>query len=366
MRQRLPRRAFVVSVLALLVAAPSMLGASLVSAARAAPLVPARPAATETGKVILGETSPDAPALWTLAGPSSSSAYNAVLAWTGTDALHHVNFLTSVDGTHWGNKVTLAGEALGSPAVAVLLTDPNAARILVVAWTGTDANHSLHVLFDALNVTGHRAQYDYTDNSLHGPALVVNRGLASETLELAWTGTDANHSLNVRALNEVRQPATTGNITGLTLGTKRILPAGDSSNHGPGLAATIFQDQSIVLLTWAQKGSRLALANVDAPATEFVSHQTTVATPSLLTFVDVENNTPVQRFYWSWTGTDAGHSLSILGTTSFTNWSGPVTSFPESALGGPALGYVGVASQLLLTWTGVDPAHHLNVATIQV
>jgi hypothetical protein len=60
------------------------------------------------------------------------------------------------------------------------------------------------------------------------------------------------------------------------------------------------------------------------------------------------------------------HSLNLMDTANFMSSPGPVTTFAETATGGPVLGSVGVAHRLLLAWTGTDPAHHLNVATIGV
>ena len=67
--------------------------------------------------VTLGETSIDGPAI---AG-FTAGFLKSVIAWTGTDAQHHVNYMTSNDGLHYINKHG------------------------IVAWTETDAHHLLHV-----------------------------------------------------------------------------------------------------------------------------------------------------------------------------------------------------------------------------
>jgi hypothetical protein len=334
---------------------------------------PARPAAsrlaaavTEGAKVTLPETSPTGPALWTIGGQGrgapSSSTYNAVLAWTGTDPAHHVNVLTSVDGQHFANKLMLNETAISSPTAAVVLGSASAPRILVVAWTGTDPRHSLNVLFDVFNVTGHRSKRTLVDTSIAGPALVTNEFVAGEDLQLAWTGTDPNHSLNVLQLDEV---VGNGDVTGLTLGPKRTLPAGLHSSDGPGLTSSLITDITTLLITWAQSnGSRLSLADVTPGVTNgavFFSSQTTAVRPGLLAL-----SVQAQQFWWSWTGTDPRHSLNLMDTTNFTSWPGPVTTFAETATGGPALGSLRVANQLLLAWTGTDAFHHLNVAQLQV
>lgn len=342
------------------------------SPARAAPhaaqRVPAQVAAavTETAKVTLPETSPSGPALWTARGVPSSTTFNSALAWTGTDAAHHVNVLTSADGQHFGSKMTLNETAISSPAVAAILSGPSATRVLVVAWTGTDARHSLNIIFDVFDVTGHRSKRTLVDTSIAGPALVRNQFLAGENLQLAWTGTDVNHSLNVLQLDEVGLHVGNGDITGLTLGPKTTLPARLNSFDGPGLTSEIFQDQTTLLITWAQaSGSLLSLVDVSPGVTNgavFFSSQTTVVRPGLLALASPAG----LHFWWSWTGTDPRHSLNLMDTGNFTQWPGPVTTFVETATGGPALGSVAGASQLLLAWTGTDAAQHLNIATLAV
>src|SRR5437016_2300036 len=75
-------------------------------------------AARITHKVTLTETSIAAPALWTTEVPNRSASFNAVLAWTGTDAAHHLNTLLSTDGVSYSNKRTLSDTAISRPAVS--------------------------------------------------------------------------------------------------------------------------------------------------------------------------------------------------------------------------------------------------------
>src|SRR5690349_16017541 len=67
-------------------------------AAQAAPLA----APHLTSKQILGETSIDGPGLTkNIVGHEGESTM--VLAWTGTDAQHRLNLLTNTNGTTWTN-----------------------------------------------------------------------------------------------------------------------------------------------------------------------------------------------------------------------------------------------------------------------
>ena len=358
-------------------AAPRMHAHNVATVARPSahtpPTVPAAP--VELAKVILPENSPTGPALWTIEGPPSSSTYNAVLAWTGTDPAHHVNVRTSADGQHFGATLTLDETAISRPAVTVTALSTSFPRILVLAWTGTDPRHSLNVLFDVFNVTGHRSKTTLVDTSIAGPALATNRFLAGENFQLAWTGTNTLHSLNVLELDEVcthPSPPPCGDVIGLSLGPKRtLLPGILTSLAGPELAADLFADQSKVLLTWAEfPNTQLGLVDVtpgvSPPLFVFNSFQTTFARPDLLALVTLQNPSPTEHFWWTWAGTDPRHSLNLMDTADFKSWPGPVTTFAETATGGPVLGSVGVANRLLLAWTGTDPAHLLNVAVLGV
>jgi hypothetical protein len=339
-------------------------------------MAPAAPTApVELSKFILPETSPTGPALWTITSGAVSSTYNAALAWTGTDPAHHVNVRTSTNGfgQDFGPTLTLGETAISRPAVTAILTSPSFPRILVLAWTGTDPRHSLNILFDVFNVTGHRSKTTLVDTSIAGPALTTNRFLAGENLQLAWTGTDPNHSLNVLELDEVHSqhpcPPTCGDVIGLTLGPKQTLPAQLHSLSGPELTSDLFMDQTNVLLTWTQtENARLGLAQISPsgtpPSFVFFSPQTSPARPDLLALA-----TTTEHFFWTWAGTDPGHSLNLMDTANFHTWPGPVTTFAETATGGPVLGAVnlgGTGRRLQLAWTGTDPAHHLNVAVIGV
>ena len=78
-------------------------------------------------------------------------------------------------------------------------------------------------------------------------------------------------------------------------------------------------------------------------------------------------------YYWTWTGTDAAHSLNIAYTSTLASWPAPIVTLNEQALNSPELGYsnnLGLTPAttvpILLAWTGVDPAHHLNIALIQI
>jgi hypothetical protein len=72
---------------------------------------------------------------------------NNWLTWTGTDAAHHVNVQFTTSFPSWppaGTKATLPETALGGPAMGFAQMSPTTSQF-VVAWTGTDAAHHLNI-----------------------------------------------------------------------------------------------------------------------------------------------------------------------------------------------------------------------------
>jgi hypothetical protein len=326
---------------------------------------------SEIAMQVLPETSIAGPAFSSLSDyvPSSQTyppgTFPATaIAWTGTDPAHSLNVMESRDGYNYSQKVTLPEYSATRPAV--LLFDNTtigtlAPNLVVLAWTGTDANHSLNVMFD---VYGARQKITLSDNSSFAPALAYFNG----QVWLAWTGTDANHSLNVMAMGP----------DGLTPGLKTILSgAGFSSPSGPSLRADM--RNNLLLLTWTMVASpqyiNLAQSSDGVTwATSFAPPppQTSGSGPDVLA---VPGTLPagLPTDYWTWTGTDPLSSLNIAYTSTLSGWPAPIVTLSEEAFGSPALGYsnkLGLGASntvtILLVWTGIDAAHHLNVAVLQV
>lgn len=313
------------------------------SSALAAPAVPAaHTSAFEINKVTLGETSIDGPGFvsdaFTFEGQTTEQA---VLAWTGTDQLHSLNILTSKDGLHYGHKITLAEQSMHRPAVAQM--SPAAGGAVLLAWTGTDANHSLNVLFDAYGA--HKKIILRNDNSDFAPGLAIFNGNAY----LAWTGTDSLHRLNIQQIN----------LASFTLGGKTIL-SNLTSSSGP----TLTHDDTSLILGWATSAQHVNLAS----STDSVHFTNTIgsgglaqATSSAPSFTHHEREGG-PSFWIAWTGTDPAHTVSLQWTTQYPSWPDLAhtrTFTPEQAFGAPVL----VFNQgVVVAWTGTDSAHHLNVA----
>jgi len=319
----------------------------------------------EISKTILPQTSIDGPAFSSLSdyvpNPSTypPNSYPATaIAWAGTDPQHFLYLTYAPDGLTYSNPVVRLPES-STMRPAVLLYNNNhigtlPPTLIVLAWTGTDQNHSLNVMFDVLGV---RQKLILQDNSLSSPALAYFNG----QVWLAWTGTDPGHSLNVMAMGP----------DGVTPGAKTILRGdGFSSRSGPSLRED--RPDNLLLLTWTVLSSP---AYIDlAQSSDGVTWATSFSPPPPQTsntgpdVMSIPTGQPTD--YWTWTGTDDAHSLNIAYTSTLASWPAPIITLDEQAMGSPELGYSSKLKNsgvvILLAWAGTDPAHHLNVAAFQI
>lgn len=298
-------------------------------------------------KAVLSQTSVDGPALWT----SPSGAIRAEIAYTGTDSAHRLNVMTSADGVHFGPQFMYIESSAWRPALTRFGSDANDNTVL--AWTGSDFNHSLNVI---VGVPGKGfTKMTARENSFTAPAVA----LKNNELYLAWAGNDANHSLNVahvvwRGGMYIDQKTTLWNFHSAGRPSLTYDPNGDQ-----------------LLLSWPTlDANRIAFAtstdgvHFSAPSTSPLAEQT-YSGPHMVGLP--VNNMP--RYFLGWTGTDSRHSVNVRYTESFPRWTdrgATQTTFKDTALGGPALGYVGVYNRVILAWTGTDAAHHLNIAVVGV
>jgi hypothetical protein len=314
-------------------------------AQRAQPAHASRPAAvTEGAKVTLAETS--------IAGPGFDGP---VIAWTGTDAAHHVNFRTGSGNLSFPNKTTLPETSPFGPAISMLPTPGGTPPNFALAWTGTDANHSLNVesFPGGIKLTLH-------ETSIATPALAFGNLNGTARLLLAWTGTDANHSLNVLPLT----PAGSGSFA---VGTKTVLSQ-FSSNAGPSLSVNhIAADLTTTfVLGWSARASRQLNFAETTDAVKFTSPLSSPLPQTSANAPQFEASS-ASDVCVSWTGTDATHHLNVQCTTSFPQFPAPAatkTVLPETALGAPGLAFTSNTTANI-AWTGTDAAHHLNVAALQ-
>jgi len=307
---------------------------------------------TTIKKVILAETSIAPPALWTPdPATSGNAAVKAVLAWAGTDSAHRLNVATSADGLSYGNKITLSETSNAKPAVVATLRSDGRLGPVLLAWTGADGR--LNLLWD---VYGSRKKVTLGETSISSPGLVAT-GPAS--FDLAWTGSDAGHTLNVRRY---------GLSSDLKPESAKMILTPFHSDNAPTLAVAVesvylsFSDRASHRISTAQDMIAIPpewrLTNPTEPQTSF--------SPPSLRAVGASSQ-PLAYLYRAWTGADRLRSLNIQRSTGSPSWNSAVATLNEYCLGGPSLGQVrSDVNRIIVAWTGTDTAHHLNVADLQV
>ncbi|HEX9037531.1 MAG TPA: hypothetical protein VF808_11130 [Ktedonobacterales bacterium] len=339
------------------------LGAALLTLISASSLAHAAPSATygppkEGTKVVLADTSIDGPAIMATYAPET------VLAWTGTDSGRHINLMTSSDGLHYGNKITLPESSLWRPAIAFIDSGRGAPYgTIVLAWTGTDAKHTLNIEF--LKMPGYSVVQKVTlwgEWSFTAPAISSINGDVNSDIYLSWAGTDPAHTLNV--IHRTTNPETQ---------SKHIL-WGWSSVSRPNLDKDLSSSAvKPLLMSWTGVNHRIYFASSSdgaiwsEPSASPLTYQSVWA-PSMIGF----HSTALPTHWLAWTGDGSAGSrrITVKYTQNFPTWSdaGSQTTLSEWAISSPELTYnsYGTENTLLLAWTGTDDAHHLNVATITV
>jgi hypothetical protein len=303
-------------------------------------------------KVTLRESSIDGPALSSGMDNFEGVHFFTTIAWTGTDAQHHLNLIQSTDDpangvTHFSNKKTLGETSFVRPAVVQF---GGGLGNSALAWAGTDQAHTLNFMWDAYGSNIQSSKIILRGETTIGAPALVQFG---SNLILAWTGTDANHSLNVMPFN----------ISTLKFGTKTVLRA-LSSSAGPNLSVFKLTSGSEVVLSWTTSAKALDVATSTdgahftsaialGPRPEFSANAQSV----------FDHNSDVgERTFRAWTGIDPASHINIQWTTSFPEWPDPASSkyvLGQTALGGPQ---IALNDGYLIAWTGTDSAHSLNVA----
>jgi hypothetical protein len=308
----------------------------------------------EGAKVTLDDTSIDGPAIAATYAPAT------VLAWTGTDAAHHLNLLTSQDGLHYANKRILPETSLWRPAVAFIDSGRGAPYgTIVLAWTGTDQAHTLNLEFIATPDFSVKEKITFWgETSFTAPALATINGDVNSDVYLAWAGTDGAHTLNVLHHTTIDEQNAKQTLWGWSSVSRPNI------SHDQSAGSTI-----ALILAWTGTDNHLAFAT-SADRTHWAAAgtsplgQRSAWAPSLIAFY--ATNMPTHWLAWTGSGTRATRALSVQYTESFPDWTDVncQTTLDEAAISGPELAYVGVTDQVLLMWTGTDAAHRLNLAVV--
>lgn len=314
---------------------------------------------TEGSKVILDELSIDGPAIAVTYSPQT------IIAWTGTDPNHLLNIMTSSDGLHYSNKHILPENSLWRPAVAYIDSGRGAPYgTIVLAWTGTDPNHTLNVEFIStpdFNVT--RKITFWGENSFTAPALATINGDIRSDIYLSWAGTDPGHTVNVMHLSTDSDQ------------TDKTILWGWNSLSRPNLSTDPSVSASnALILSWTGTNHRIYFATStdkihwNMPNTSPLSIQTDWA-PSMIG-IATTSQPGLHWLAWAGNGTSPTGNINLQYTQHYPTWSdaNATTSLDESAISSLALAVYGdgPTHDVLIAWTGTDNYHHLNVAVITI
>lgn len=313
----------------------------------------------EGAKVTLADNSIDGPAIATTYAPAT------VLAWTGTDPVHHINLMVSSDGLHYGHKLVLHEASLWRPAVAFIDNGRGAPYgTIVIAWTGTDSAHTLNLAFvstPSYTVT-QKITY-WGDTSFTAPGLTTVNGDINSDVYLAWSGNDARHSLNV--IHHTTQANTDHKVT----------LWGWTSISRPNLATDHSGNATLpVIMSWLGSDSHLAFATSQDGQTwntQLRLSQMSAWAPTMIGLYSY-STMPDHWLTWTGSGSTSSRAINVMYTQHFPSWTDPGASatLNEYAYAGPAMtyngSYNGGGKQVLVAWTGLDSGHSLNVAYVYV
>lgn len=265
-------------------------------------------------KSTLGDTSTNGPALTNKNG-------TILLSWAGVGNLR-LNFMSSINGLTFSNKVTLNETSPAQPAVTVFNNK------FIVAWIGV-GNNQLNIMQsgNGLNWTN---KITLGDTSLSSPSLAV----FNNQLYISWRGV-GNNQLNVmRSSNGINW---TNKVT-----------LGDTTTSGPSIHA--FGNK--LLISWRGVGNNrlnvMSSANGTGFAGKVVLNDTTLSKPQLFTFGN--------KAALSWRGV-GNNQLNLLFSLNGTAWVNKFIS-TETTIDSPALTNLG--DRIVWGWTGTDAAHRLN------
>jgi hypothetical protein len=158
----------------------------------------------------------------------------------------------------------------------------------------------------------------------------------NDDLYLAWAGTDRAHTLNTLHISRTREVQEKHTFWGWTTISRPDLSHDYATNQ--------------LLMAWTRTGDNaIAFAQRDDSGAWKMPPSSPL--PSGSNFAPSMIGLDVSTMPNHWVAWQDSGMASVLG---------------EWAISGPELGYVGVARQVLVSWTGIDTLHHLNVAVVAV
>jgi hypothetical protein len=294
-------------------------------------------------KVTLNDTSNTAPAITSFGGATW-------IAWTGTDAAHHLN--VAVPGVL---KVTLPDTSYYSPALAVYNNR------LYLAWTGTDGHLNLESSADGVHF-GHKVTLNET--SYAAPTLAVYTDLNSgeERLAIGWTGTDLFRRLNVAST-----------VNGVNFFDKVTLNETSYLQYSIGkylvrisMAPSLASFGGYLWIAWTGSDAQHHLNTMVSTDGDHFGEKATLSETSLsgpsLAHEYVPTSSLPDRLFIGWTGT-GNNRLNYMSTPSTGNNFGGKVTLNETGYNGIAL-FSPADGDLKIGWAGTDPQHHLNLIDV--
>jgi hypothetical protein len=299
--------------------------------------------AMSMSKVTLNETSNSAPAISFFNGQTR-------IAWTGTDAAHHLN--VAVPG---GSKVILPDTSYYSPALAVYNDR------LYLAWTGTDGRLNLESSADGVHFSN---KVTLNETSGAAPTLSAYTDLDSgeDRLAIGWTGTDLFRRLNVAST-----------VDGVHFFDKVTLNETSYLQYSIGkylvrisMAPALASYGGYLWIAWTGSDPQHHLNTMVSTDGVHFGEKATLSDTSLsgpaLAHEYVPTSPLPDRLFIGWTGV-GNRRLNYMSTPSTGNNFGGKVTLNETGYNGIAL-YSPRDGDLQIGWAGTDPRHHLNLLDV--
>jgi hypothetical protein len=120
------------------------------------------------------------------------------IAYTGTDSGHHLDVMCSSDGVHFGPPVQTTQASLSAPALTVVQSaTPHKPACLVLGWTGI-GNDKINYMSTTTNASGFSGAVTTSDLAFNGVALGSR---APGKLDFGWSGIQVANHVNFMELS---------------------------------------------------------------------------------------------------------------------------------------------------------------------
>jgi len=253
-------------------------------------------------KMILGDSSSDAPAIAFAAGQNFGGT-KLFMAWKANDSGNNIFISSSAissSGTVKGFTPSerLPQTTIAAPALAFAFGK------LFIAWVGTNWRNNINIMSTSDGITFSNV---ITLNEWSGvaPALsVLNPGLSNEKLVVLWRGYDDARNLYMLE--------STDNDNGNSFNGHRVDLTTESSHYAPSL----LQVSSELILAWNSNdpGNNLFLKSSNSDIRDFHIDSTRYEDQSEYSFPMVSS---MGKSFIGWTGINPGQNINIADLSDF-------------------------------------------------